>query len=165
MEKLKEKTGLKHLPELNKQLIKFTLIGILAVLTDLLFYFIFLQIIPEKVLSFLSTEALSKGLSFICGIFVTYNLNKYWTWRQRDRSHTRLIKFSSLYSASLLLNVTVNSVTLYALHNFENLAFLPKKYLIAFVAATGSSAMFNFVGQKFWVFKPGEGINAPNEES
>lgn len=160
MERFKHKTGLKELPELNKQLIKFTLIGLLAVLTDLIFYFIFLNIIPSNLFDFLSTESVSKALSFVCGIFVTYNLNKYWTWRKRDRSHKRLAKFTVLYSTSLFLNVAVNGTALYILKNYEWLAFLPKKYLIAFVAATGASAIFNFTGQKFWVFKTKEEFNS-----
>jgi len=30
---------------------------------------------------------------------------------------------------------------------------LPNKYLIAFLGATCVSALINFAGQKFWVFK------------
>lgn len=35
----------------------------------------------------------------------------------------------------------------------KNILDLPFKYLIAFVGATGMSAVVIFVGQKFWVFR------------
>jgi putative flippase GtrA len=155
MEKFKEKTGLKQLPEFNKQLIKFTLIGLLAVLTDLVFYYLFLNVLPLRATDVFSNEALAKAMSFICGIFVTYNLNKYWTWRKRDRSNRRLAKFSALYGASLLLNVAVNTLMLFLLHEYQDVYDIPYKYFVAFIAATGASAAFNFTGQKFWVFREG----------
>lgn len=137
---------------LKKQLIKFTLIGILAVLVDLTCYYIFLQILPENVLNTISNEAFAKTLSFLCGLSVTYSLNKLWTWKKKDRSKKRLIKFGVLYAFSLLLNVFTNSTLLYMLHEYKDLLNLPYKYFIAFVGATGVSAVFNFLGQKFWVF-------------
>lgn len=140
---------LKKTSELKKQLIKFTFIGGLAVLTDLLFYFIFLTILPEKSFNFVSNEALSKTLSFMCGTFVTYNLNKFWTWKEKKRSHIRYFKFLFLYSLSLVINVGLNSTFLYLFGLYE----VDYKYFFAFIGASGFSAAFNFVGQKIWVFK------------
>jgi putative flippase GtrA len=88
----------------------------------------------------------------LCGLSVTYTLNKLWTWKKKDRSKKRLIKFGVLYGFSLLLNVFTNSTLLYMLHEYKDLLNLPYKYFIAFVGATGVSAVFNFIGQKFWVF-------------
>jgi putative flippase GtrA len=146
------KDKLQGLHPLKKQLIKFTLIGILAVLVDLAFYYLFLQLLPENFLRTLSNEAFAKSLSFLCGLSVTYTLNKLWTWKKKDRSKKRLIKFGVLYGFSLLLNVFTNSTLLYMLHEYKDLLNLPYKYFIAFVGATGVSAVFNFIGQKFWVF-------------
>jgi putative flippase GtrA len=84
---------------------------------------------------------------------VTYTLNKLWTWKQRDRSNARLLKFAVLYGVSLFLNVFTNSTLLYLLNEYKDILDLPFKYLIAFVGATGMSAVVNFVGQKFWVFR------------
>lgn len=83
---------------------------------------------------------------------VTYSLNKIWTWKKNDRSKKRIFKFSILYGISLVLNVIVNSVLLYLLHEYKSVIDLPYKYLFAFIGATGFSAVFNFTGQKFWVF-------------
>lgn len=153
-------TKANNLPDLQKQLIKFFMIGVFASLVDLLFYFIMLHFIPqfEVNLNFVGTvfhpdnKDLSKTISFILGSLVTYNLNKFWTWKQKDRSHKRFVKFYTLYGISLLLNVFANKLALYMLN--ENIMFewVPKKFLVAFVFATGTSAVFNFAGQKLWVF-------------
>lgn len=143
----------KDLPDIQKQLIKFTLIGIFAVMVDFIFYYMFMHTLPEKETLLLDKNDISKTLSFICGSIVTYNLNKYWTWKQKDRSNTRFTKFISLYLVSLLLNVGVNKGALLAFENVDFLQSIPFQFPIAFVLATGFSAVFNFAGQKVWVFK------------
>lgn len=141
------------LREGNKQIVKFGFIGVLAVLTDLSAYWVFLNTLPENALpGTLGNEALSKTLSFLCGLMVTYHLNKRWTWRRRDRSNRRLAKFMLTYGFSLLLNVGINSGLLHMLLNVEMLQPVPYKYLVAFVGATGFCSAFNFMGQKFWIF-------------
>lgn len=142
----------KDIKPLQKELIKFTLIGITAVLTDLGCYYVLLNSLPERVFQVINNEDFAKGVSFLCGIFVTYNLNKYWTWKQSGRSKKRVAKFAALYGISLGLNVTANSVLLFILHQSPYLNKLPYKYFIAFVGATGASSVLNFIGQKFWVF-------------
>ncbi|MEO9258528.1 MAG: GtrA family protein [Crocinitomicaceae bacterium] len=145
--------NLSELPDYQKQFIKFVLIGMLAVLVDLACYYFFLSIFPEKFGTFFTNEMISKSCSFVCGSFVTYNLNKYWTWKQTNKSHKRFVKFFSLYLISLLINVSVNSGMLYLLLNVSSFEVIPAKYLVAFVMATGISALFNFFGQKWWIFK------------
>jgi putative flippase GtrA len=141
-----------ELPDLHKQLIKFTLIGVFAVLVDLVFYYTFLNTLPQKATVLVNNEDISKTLSFVCGALVTYNLNKFWTWKQRNKSNTRFAKFFSLYLLSLIINVGVNKGSLIALTSFQVLEPIPYKYFFAFIAATGFSAVFNFAGQKLWVF-------------
>lgn len=148
------------LPSLQKQLIKFFVIGVFASLVDLLFYYIMLQFIPQfdVDLNFVGTvfhpdnKDLSKTISFVLGSLVTYNLNKFWTWKQKDRSHKRFVKFYTLYAVSLIINVFANKLALYILTENASLEWVPMKFLVAFVFATGTSAVFNFAGQKLWVF-------------
>lgn len=147
----------KALSENKKQLTKFVLIGGLAVLTDLACYYVFLNSLPPHAFPPpVSNEAVSKTLSFLCGLSVTYWFNKRWTWRRKDRDNRRLVKFLMTYGVSLLLNVGINSGLLYLLHTQPVFADVPYKYLIAFVGATGFCSAFNFVMQKFWVFKLGD---------
>ena len=58
---------LDSLSENKKQLTKFIIIGVLAVLTDLACYTAFLQIITEDLFGIMNNEAVSKTLSFLCG--------------------------------------------------------------------------------------------------
>ncbi len=144
----------KSYSEGNKQLVKFGSIGVLAVLTDLAAYWVFLNLLPEGILpGALGNEALAKTLSFLCGLMVTYHLNKRWTWRRKDRSNRRFVKFMAIYGISLLLNVGINSALLQLLHGQEAFAAIPYKYFVAFVGATGFCSVFNFLGQKFWIFR------------
>ena len=149
---------LNQISPLKKQLVKFTLIGLLAVSVDLLCYFILLNTLPEKLFQAVGNEAFSKSISFMCGMSVTYFLNKFWTWKKKDRSHKRMVKFVFLYGIALLINVGTNSALLYILHQYRNFVDLPFKYLIAFVGASGLSASFSFMGQKFWVFKTSDTV-------
>jgi putative flippase GtrA len=149
-----------QLPDIQKQLVKFFIIGVFATLVDLFVYYILLQLIPvfELDLNLVGehfhpdNRDLSKSCSFIIGSLVTYNLNKYWTWKQHDRSHKRFAKFYTLYGASLVLNVLANKFALHVLTNNEMFDWVPKPFLFAFGFATGVSAVFNFAGQKLWVF-------------
>ncbi len=144
----------KTISNLKKQLIKFVLIGLTAVMVDLTCYYLFLTIFPEHIFS-LTNEAFAKALSFLCGMGVTYFFNKHWTWRQTNHSKVRAFKFALLYGTSLIVNVTVNSTLIYVLHNYDLFEPIPLKYLVAFIGATGVSSIINFIGQKFWVFKIG----------
>lgn len=141
------------MPDLKKQVVKFTMIGVLAVLVDLSCYYLLLNLIPEKLFGFAPNESVAKSISFLCGMSVTYSLNKFWTWKKKDKSKSRMAKFVALYGFSLVMNVAVNSSLLFLLHYFSDVLDVPYKYFIAFIGATGFSAVMNFIGQKFWVFK------------
>lgn len=129
------------------------MIGVLAVLVDLVCYYILLNLLPEVLFESIPNESVAKFFSFLCGMSVTYTFNKLWTWKKNDSSKLRMFKFIVLYGFSLGMNVASNSFFLHVLHEYKNVLDLPNKYLIAFVGATGLSAGINFLGQKFWVFK------------
>ena len=138
----------------NKQIVKFGFIGVLAVLADLAAYWILLQVLPEMVVvGAFGSEAVAKTLSFLCGLLVTYHLNKRWTWRRRDRSDRRFVKFMLTYGVSLVMNVSINTAMLHLLHTQPMLEPVPNKYFVAFAGATGFCSVFNFLMQKFWVFR------------
>lgn len=154
----KIKTKSKNLPDVHKEFIKFVMIGTMSVMVDLVLYYIFLEIFPEKFMILLTNEMVAKALSFIGGLAVTYYFNLYWTWKLRGYPQGGfMIKFIILYSGSLVLNVFTNSAFLYIMHNWDVLSSIPYKYLVAFVVATAVSGILNFVGQKFWVFKLNSG--------
>ena len=120
--------------KIKKELIRFLTAGLSAVGTDLLTYYI--------LLSFLSNN-FAKAISFFLGTLVAFIINKYWTFERIERSYCEVLKFTLLYSVTLVLNVTTNSLIL----EYTSFVFL------AFYVATGVSTVLNFIGQKWWVFR------------
>jgi putative flippase GtrA len=145
----------------SKQLTKFGLSGLTAATIDFLIYYACSSFLPTP---------LAKGIGFCVGTYVTYNLNKYWTWRKNDKSKLRLAKFISLYGISMIINIAVNQ---YGLHIIPENEFLlsirpeegfPKELfafklhkIFAFALATAVSSVVNFLGQKLWVFREAKG--------
>jgi putative flippase GtrA len=141
----------------SKQLTKFIISGLAAVAVDFVVYFALSQFLDIN---------LSKGLSFCSGMVVTYNLNKYWTWRQMDKNNKRLVLFGGLYLVAMVINIVANNFffdviphneficTIRDLQGVTNdLITVKIGKVVAFVLATGLSATFTFIGQKYWLFK------------
>ena len=119
--------------QIKRELNKFLYAGLAAVGTDLLVYYLLLNL--------LSTEV-SKGISFIMGSVVAFIINKYWTFNKPEKSYKEMIQFGILYSTTLALNVMTNKIVL----DYTDIV------LVSFMVATGISTILNFVGQKWWVF-------------
>jgi putative flippase GtrA len=141
----------------SKQLTKFIISGVFAVAVDFVVYFAVSQYLGIN---------LSKGISFCSGMLVTYNLNKYWTWRQKDKDNRRLLLFTVLYLAAMFINIWANQTAIDLLPNssfitsvskstgeINNLLTVKIDKVLAFIVATGISATFTFLGQKYWLFK------------
>jgi len=118
---------------LYKQISRFSVAGLSAVAVDFLSYYL--------LINYLSYD-LSKTLSFIIGAIVAYVINKFWTFEKNNLSFKELTKFALLYTFSLIINVYMNKLFL----DITNI-------IISFLIATGSSALINFIGQRWWVFK------------
>lgn len=118
----------------NQQLSRFLVTGLMAVGTDFISYMI---------LSNFLAIAVAKGSSFILGSSVAFFVNKRWTFEDNSDTRAALVHFSILYFCTFFANVGVNHITL---------AWLPGMKLIAFLAATGTSTVLNFLGMKFLVF-------------
>lgn len=134
--------------ELKKQLFRFVIAGCCAVGTDCLFYYI---------LSHYIDLSIAKGISFLIGTIAAYLINKYYTFEQKEKSKTEFARFLALYISTLAANIAVNKAALILLPiMFRYISFLDnfeKAKLFAFLCATGTSTILNFIGQKFWVFK------------
>lgn len=117
------------------QVNRFILVGCGAVILDFIVYLLFSTQI--------NTSA-SKFISFISGSGFAYLLNKYWTFSKPRNSVIEIIKFSTLYGSTLIVNVFTNQ---YCINEIS----LSK--LFSFLIATSLSTVINFIGQKWWVFK------------
>ena len=164
----------------SKEITKFTISGIIAVFVDFAVYYGLSNLTgnaDEMAFGSLQWNDVYKGLGFMSGTFVTYNLNKFWTWRTSDRDNKRLMNFFLLYLVSFVINIAINK---WGLQTFKDdeialiftshkeistslLAFKTDK-LFAFVLATAVSSIVNFLGQKIWVFKGAQAISTDDSE-
>lgn len=120
---------------LSKEIPRFLVAGFSAVGTDMLFYYL--------LLNFLSHSP-AKAVSFLSGTVVAFFINKYWTFGKKQKSYKEICLFACLYLFTLSVNVGINRLLL---------GLFPNRVFLAFLAATGTSTVLNFVGQKFIVFK------------
>lgn len=123
--------------KIHTEIGRFLVVGCTAVLTDLLVYSVLIRFMPYPA---------AKALSFIAGSVISYLANKFWTFEQHKKDHTEIIRFIVLYLSTLVANVLVNNAALFV---------FPTLVWFAFLCATGTSTILNFIGQKWWVFQPG----------
>lgn len=119
---------------MKKQVYRFFIAGVSAVIIDFIIYYILINYIDHSY---------SKIISFFCGSIASYVINKFWTFEEKKRSFKELLKFLVLYTTTLCINVIVNKIVL----DCTNIV------LLGFLFATGTSTVLNFIGQKWWVFK------------
>jgi putative flippase GtrA len=123
--------------KLQTEIPRFLVAGSSAVLVDTVVYF---ALVSTVTFNF----NVAKAISFISGAIVAFFLNKFWTFKQKRRSWTEVFRFALLYLATLVVNVLVNALVL---------KVAPTGITLAFLAATGTSTILNFCGQKWQVFR------------
>jgi putative flippase GtrA len=121
-------------PDEKREFLRFIVSGGLAVSTDLISYYLLIDHI--------SIDS-SKAISFILGSIVAFTLNKLWTFQSKAQISVAALQFSILYTITFMANVSVNHITLFYIETITPVAFL---------LATGTSTILNFLGMKFWVF-------------
>lgn len=142
-----------------KQLTKFFIIGVSAVLVDFIVYYVLSDLIK------INTDV-SKAFGFIIGTIYTYFLNKRWTWKYTEKSNKGMIAmFGVVYLVSFIFNLLINKYGLEFIPDYlfsltiqdgegqvSNLFSIKGDKFLAFFFATVVSAVINFIGQKFFVF-------------
>lgn len=121
--------------KLAGEMTRFIVSGSSAVATDCGVYYLLLNWLPHGA---------AKASSFVAGSVVAYLLNKFWTFGRRSRSAREAGRFAALYLGTLGANTGVNALALRA---------LPGYTFPAFLCATGTSTVLNYLGMKFWVFR------------
>lgn len=120
-----------------KEILKFLVGGGSAVVVDALFYAILKAYIDFSV---------AKAISYILGAFVGFIINKLWTFESKKFKVAEIYKYIILYACSALANTGVNKFVIW---------IIPST-VFAFLCATGTSTVMNFLGQKFLVFRKDE---------
>ena len=118
----------------RKEILKFLVGGGSAVLIDAAVY----AVLKQKInLSF------AKAISYVSGAVVGFAINKLWTFGSKRFLISEVIKYIFLYIFSAGVNALVNRTALYLTDNT----------VFAFLCATGTSTVINFLGQKFMYFE------------
>jgi putative flippase GtrA len=139
-------------------LTKFGIVGGLSFFLDLSIYYTLSQFLPTYI---------AKSTAILLATVLNYQLNKAWTWGQKDRDNKRLLKYVLLYALSGTMNVISNEFFLVVLPNADLVLHIdyPKQLLnfpifavkidklFAVIFATIVGMVVNFIGQKLWVFK------------
>ena len=120
-----------------KEILKFLVGGGSAVVVDALFYAILKAYIDFSV---------AKAISYILGAFVGFIINKLWTFESKKFKVAEIYKYIILYACSALVNTGVNKFVIW---------IIPST-VFAFLCATGTSTVMNFLGQKLLVFRKDE---------
>ncbi|MDI6808610.1 MAG: GtrA family protein [Candidatus Eisenbacteria bacterium] len=120
------------------EMVRFVIVGCMAVATDFLVYFALVYLVPVIPIP------VSKATSFAAGASLAFVLNRKVVFRAGERkASSQVIPFAVLYLLTLGLNTLTNSVLL-ALGATKPLAWL---------FATGASTISNYLGMKFVVFR------------
>jgi putative flippase GtrA len=139
-------------------LTKFAIVGGLSFFIDLSVYYLLSQTMQTFI---------AKSLGIILATWVNYQLNKRWTWGQKNKNKDRFARYIALYTFSGILNVISNEIFLshlpiadltlnlnYPGQNLNTDIFAVKiNKFFAVIFATAIGMMMNFIGQKIWVFK------------
>ena len=120
-----------------KEILKFLVGGESAVVVDALFY---------AILKAYLVFSVAIAISYILGAFVGFIINKLWTFESKKFKVAEIYKYIILYACSALVNTGVNKFVIW---------IIPST-VFAFLCATGTSTVMNFLGQKFLVFRKDE---------
>ena len=129
---------------MKREALIFLVVGSLTVLIDFLIY--------HSGLALGAPVAIAKGIGFAAGTIFAFFANKFWTFSARDNAGAQVWKFLLLYGATLALNIGINTLAL------AYLAGVSDAVQLAFLLATGCSAVTNFIGMKWLVFRPSRTI-------
>jgi putative flippase GtrA len=126
---------------IKRELVIFLIVGASTVLVDFITY--------RGLIDFQVMEVdLAKAAGFLVGTLFAYFANRFWTFGRKPHVPGSAWRFSVLYGSTLAANVLINALAL------KLLADVAAAFQLAFLLATGVSACLNFLGMKFFVFKP-----------
>jgi putative flippase GtrA len=138
--KLLKLEGLDGAWGLMEQILKFMSVGVLNTLIDTGAYFL----LTRMVTFFAVWPVLAKGASYVVGMINSFFWNRAWTFKSQASMKRSALLFTLTHVAALGINAGVMAISFNILH-------LPE--IIALTLATGASFIWNFVLNKWVVFK------------
>ncbi len=126
----------------NKMVIKYLTSGGTAAATDLILLFLLTDILNLWYI-------ISASLSFIVAFFISFFLQKFWTFR--DRTRDKIKQQMGLYFFIGVVNLIINGLGMYVLVDFFNIM-----YIFAQVIAGAFIAVVSFLIYRYVIFKKGK---------
>lgn len=122
-----------------KELFKFGVVGIIGMILNLFILFNLTE-------TFGFYYMFSAFFAFIIAVTSNFILNKIWTFNEKYNKKLlqKFIQFLLVSSFSLLINLSI----LYFLTEFFHIY-----YLVSQIFSIGVAFIFNFIGNKIWIFK------------
>lgn len=122
-----------------KDKIKFVISGALATIVNLFFLFIFFSILDIQIIY-------ASSMSWLLAILISFNLQKYWTFR--SFSFKKMSSQVILYLLIAILSLILNARWMYLLVEGLNINYLLAQIIVLFVLA-----ILNYIVYKFIIFK------------
>ena len=122
-----------------KLYVKFLIAGGTSTFTDLLLLFIFHSIFKLNVI-------VAATLAFVLAFFVSFYLQKFWTFRENSTHKIKLQLFFYFFLGAV--NTGINAEAMHILVNIMQVW-----YLLAQVFISAAIAILNFVVYKYFIFK------------
>ena len=119
----------------NREIIKFIVVGVLAVLIDGTTYAVMVRAMGFE-------HGLSKRVSFILGSIWAFFAQKHYTFNSPAPARKEIVLLSILYITTYFVNGWIHDITWKKI-DLDWLSFL---------TATTTSTVINYLGQKFVVF-------------
>jgi putative flippase GtrA len=116
--------------------IKYIISGGTAAFVDLVLLYILTDIFGIWYLA-------SASLAFLVAFFVSFYLQKFWTFR--DSSRDRMYQQMSIYMAVGLTNVGINAGGMYVLVDILGIMYIIAQIIMGGLIAIGSFLMYKFV--------------------
>lgn len=129
------------------QAAKFTLVGVSNTAVDVGLYFL----LSSGALGVALPGWLAKMAAYLAGVLNSFTWNRRWTFRSTRPASRTLPPFLLTNLAGLGLNVALLQ---------GSLAWLQLPEPAALVLATIGAILWNFLVNKFWVFKPHDKVEA-----
>ncbi|MDD4333136.1 MAG: GtrA family protein [Patescibacteria group bacterium] len=120
----------------KKIIIKYIISGGIATTVDLGLLYFFTDIFKIWYLA-------SATFAFVIAFFVSFSLQKFWTFRENSRE--KIIQQLSLYLITGLINLGINAAGMYILVDILNLWYILAQIIMGGVVAIGSFLVYKFV--------------------
>lgn len=134
----------------HRQIVKFLIAGGTGAFVDLSIYYVLTYVVELWYIA-------SSVLSFVAAFWVSFGLQKFWTFR--DKNIQKIAKQTTLYFAVAVVNLSMNTLLVYIFVDYAEInKFLSK------VLASGIIAIESFLVYRHVIFAKSDGVNIEFEK-